>query len=146
LNAFLGYCRVEAKKNPLAAIKKIDIILKCIQEALFQIQAEIAAVKFNFRFEKRISEREIALLEKEIDDIDKVVPEIKQFVIPGGSELSSRLEIARTLARKAEREIVRFKKAGPEAMKYLNRLSSVLFALSRFANFKLKIKEERPIY
>ncbi|MGD0976794.1 MAG: cob(I)yrinic acid a,c-diamide adenosyltransferase [Minisyncoccia bacterium] len=147
LNAVIGFCKTEARKNPSAGGKKIAGNLHAVQHVLFIIQAEVAAARFNFRFEKRLTEESVVQLEKKIADIDRQIPEITKFVIPGGSELSSRLELARTAARKSERIVVKYKsKISPNAITYLNRLSSYLFALARFVNFKLKIKEENPKY
>lgn len=147
LNAIIGFCKVEARKNPSAGGKKIGEVLHDIQHVLFIIQAEVAAAKFNFKFERRVAEGQVARLEKEIADIDRQVPKINKFIIPGGSELSSRLELARTAARKAERIVIKYKsKISSFATAYLNRLSSYLFALARFVNYKLKVKEESPKY
>ena len=93
----------------------------------------------------KITKLKTERLEKEIAKIDKVVPPIKKFIIPGGSELSTKLDFARALARRAERDAVRMK-ASPDLLQYLNRLSSLLFALARLANFRLKLKEKNPKY
>lgn len=147
LNAAVGFCRVEAEKENANWRKKIASSLLDIQETLFIIQAEIASTRFNFSFAKRISESQTTVLEKIIINIDNTIPQITKFIIPGGSELSARLDLSRTIARRVERSAVKFKdKINPFALKYLNRLSSALFAMSRSVNYKLKIREEGPSY
>lgn len=70
-------------------------------------------------------------------------------MIPGGSETAARLDFARAFSRRAERQVVNFsrkKKVSKETLKFLNRLSSFLFALARDANYKAGVKEENPTY
>ncbi len=131
LNSWLGLCQ--------------DKRLKPIQEDLFIAQAEIGLAAMGRKSKIKITKLKTERLEKEIAKIDKVVPPIKKFIIPGGSELSTKLDFARALARRAERDAVRMK-ASPDLLQYLNRLSSLLFALARLANFRLKLKEKNPKY
>ena len=137
LNSWTGFCRTEASAD-------IRAILKEIQETLFMVQADVAAAGFNYKaksFAGNIGQKTSEL---------KKLPTIKKFILPGGSEFSARLDVARVIARRAERSAVRFnnkkKKLQPELLQYLNRLSSVLFALARYVNYKKKIKEENPKY
>jgi len=79
------------------------------------------------------------------------LPPITSFTISGGSLLSAELDFGRTLARRCERRIVAVveegnRKVGVVTISYLNRLSSVLFAMSRYANYLLSIPEEHPNY
>ena len=70
-------------------------------------------------------------------------------MLPGGSELSARLDLARVSAREAERAMFVINtrvKLSPELLAFVNRLSSALFALARFANYELKVKESKPSY
>lgn len=152
LNSWLGFCRVEAGKQVYKKISKnlnIASILKEIQEIIFIVQAEIAAIGFNFPASKKISPQKTAFLENTIKKIDRELPPLKKFVVPGGSEISARLDVARATARKTEKIIIEFSKKknlSPELLKFLNRLSSCLFALARYVNFKLGIKEKNPSY
>ena len=148
LNAVIGFCRVEVEKNRSMDGKKIAEILFEIQETFFLIQAEIASARFKFDIPRRMDSREVVSLEKIIEELSKKLPEINKFQIPGGSELSARLNIARTIARRAERAVVSFnqKKISSELVRYLNRLSSLLFVMSRYVNYCLKIKETSPKY
>lgn len=131
LNSWLGYCQYKP--------------LRDIQEDLFIAQAEIGLKAMGQKSKIQITNIKTKKLEKEIIKIDKIIPPIKKFIIPGGSELSAKLDYARALARRAERAAVRAK-ASPELLQYLNRLSSILFAHARLVNFKLKKKEQNPSY
>lgn len=126
LNSWLGFCNYKK--------------LQFVQETLFIAQAELG-----MHSKLRVTHAKTEELEKEIAKIDKIVPPIKKFIIPGGSELSAKLDFARALARRAERDAVRIK-ASPELLQYLNRLSSLLFAYARLTNFRLKKKEQNPSY
>lgn len=160
LNSWLGFCKVAAGKTyiRLKNFRKDSIeilpILKEIQEMLFIAQAEIAAIGLSADppaggNSKKITAEKTEFLERIIGEIDSVLPPLKNFVIPGGSELSARLDIARAISRRVEKSAVKYgkeKELSPELLKFLNRLSSALFALARYANFKLGIKEENPNY
>lgn len=138
LNSVIGWCRAKSRK-------KIGGILKNIQKDLFIIQGEIASAKFKFPVAQKIKNSHISSLEAIISEIGHKLPEIKNFVIPGSNEFSACLDVARTVTRRAERSIVRLKRGiSPDIVAYLNRLSSLLFVLARYANHKLKIKEDRP--
>ncbi|MDI6821160.1 MAG: ATP:cob(I)alamin adenosyltransferase, partial [Patescibacteria group bacterium] len=97
----------------------------------------------------KVTENKTKALENLIGVIDKITPPLKKFIIPGGSELSARLDVARVFARDLERDAVRFSKSlsiSKELLQFFNRLSSALFALARYTNFKLGITEEHPTY
>ena len=82
----------------------------------------------------RITEKQVEQLEKEIDRIDAQLPKLTSFCIPGGSEASALAHICRTVCRRSEREILRLhkiKQVDTQVVKYINRLSDYLFALSR---------------
>jgi cob(I)alamin adenosyltransferase len=98
-----------------------------------------------------ISKKSLNSVESIITFISDSLPTINSFTVSGGSLLSAKLDFARTLARKAERGIIKveeegFKKMNKNTLAYLNRLSSLLFALSRYNNHLLSIKEEHPNY
>ena len=123
-----------------------------IQQTLFIIQAELAGA------DKKVGDEKVADLEKLIDKIEKTLPPIKTFFISGGTELAATFDVARTIARRAERRVVQVSedhstssgqggvKIGPETLKYLNRLSSILYALARLSNHLSGITEEPPSY
>ena len=153
LNSWFGLCRVEARK--IFGAKKTGTLalqtLEALQEDLFIAQAEIASIGFAYSIKKipRITEAKTAELERMIREIDASLPTLRNFVLPGGSELSARLDVARAIARRTERSAIVFgkrAKLSPEFLQFLNRLSSMLFALARYANHLLKAKEEHPKY
>lgn len=151
LNAYLGIVKVYSEEGkislPLSLRKKIFIseIVSDIQQTLFVIQAELAGSSMTVR------KASLNNIEKIIALISEVLSPIKSFTVSGGSVISAELDYARTLARRCERRIVavvegKGKDMGPITIAYLNRLSSVLFALSRYSNHVLSIKEEHPNY
>ncbi|MGB9675184.1 MAG: cob(I)yrinic acid a,c-diamide adenosyltransferase [Candidatus Nanoarchaeia archaeon] len=133
LNSILGFCRIVASKNT-------SDILKKIQHELFILGADIA------KGTKMLSQKHVTEMEAIIDKINVTLPELKKFIIPGGTEASARLHIARTVARRAERRILMLKKIrkqfNPAIGPYINRLSSLLFVLARYENINAKAKEE----
>jgi cob(I)alamin adenosyltransferase len=155
LNSFLGILRsqIQPKTNFAIGGKKLAEIIFELQEKIFKMQAMVAMVGFRFPVKNFnwIKMEEVQWMEKIINDIDTKLPPIKNFVIPGGSLISANLDFARALSRKAERKTVAFlkgknmKEIAP-SLAFLNRLSSLLFALARFSNFSLKIKETHPSY
>lgn len=145
VNSLVGWCAVAANKK----VPKLHRDLLAVQEMIFIAQAELAGIGFGMKSAQMIDMTSIKRLETMILNIDATLPPLKQFVLPGGSELAARLDIARTAVRDAERAVVRLstkKKCPPELLIFMNRLSSVLFAFARFANFKLGMKEKNPSY
>lgn len=140
LNAYLGFVRTQSKKEP-----RIAKALRDAQETLFIIQAETAGA------DKKVKSDAVQHIEKTVNDIEKEIPRLKGFSIAGGTELSALLDVARTLARRAERRLVavtdaRLRELTPETKAYMNRLSSLLFALARLANHLASVSEETPRY
>lgn len=140
LNAFLGFVKVRA-----AGESRIAKALREIQENLFSIQAEVAGA------DKHLIPETVGKMETMIGEIEKEIPPITGFSIAGGTELSALLDVARTLARRAERRIITAKDVQAcnltnETLAYMNRLSSLLFALARLANHQAGVAEENPHY
>ncbi|MDD3662436.1 MAG: cob(I)yrinic acid a,c-diamide adenosyltransferase [Candidatus Pacebacteria bacterium] len=151
LNAYLGIVKVYAEKEQLKikiGNKNISysLLVDEIQQVLFIIQAELAGSELT------VLKKSLNRIEKIINTIGDILPPIKSFTVSGGSLLSAKLDYGRTLARRVERRIISVgeeegsKKIGLVTLSYLNRLSSVLFAMSRYANFILDISEEHPRY
>lgn len=132
-------------------LKRVSIIKKLIriQGELFVLGWDLATLlKLKFKSEKlkvkRIKKSYIDRLEREIDMWTKDLQEIKNFILPGGSKVGAGLHLARTVARRAEREVIALSKEEPinkSAIIYLNRLSDWLFTLARYANQNEKIVE-----
>ncbi|TSC54675.1 MAG: ATP/cobalamin adenosyltransferase [Parcubacteria group bacterium LiPW_30] len=146
INSFLGVCKVLAHQAKVECGKlKVEEVINSVQQNLFIVQAELAGA------DKIITKEKVEEVEKIIDDIEKELPPIKTFFISGGTSLSANLDFARTLARRAERRVVGVyeegeAKIGEYTISYLNRLSSLLYALARLSNHKSAITEESPTY
>ena len=150
LNAYLGVVKVYSEEDHLKIlINKKNIlynsILKDIQQTLFVIQAEIAGSDIH------VSKENLKEIEDVIKTIGELLPPITSFTVSGGSILSAELDFSRTLARRAERRIVQVQDEGikilnPLTITYMNRLSSILFAMSRYTNHLLSIPEDHPRY
>jgi cob(I)alamin adenosyltransferase len=85
----------------------------------------------------RVTQEQVDGLERECDRFNEALPELKSFVLPGGTETAARLHVARTTCRRAEREAIAAAGAvdvNPLVLVYLNRLSDLLFILARSAN------------
>jgi cob(I)alamin adenosyltransferase len=147
INSYLGFIKIASKKENLKTQNNesfFDIVSE-IQQNLFIIQAKVAGA------DKNISDEKILQTEKIIEKIEKELPPIKSFFVSGGTELSSLFDFARTIARRAERRVVAVNDEGKieidkNTMIYLNRLSSLLYALARLSNHLSGIKEESPNY
>jgi cob(I)alamin adenosyltransferase len=108
--------------------------LERVQNELFDLGADLS-VPFAARDERlRITDEAIARLEGEIDAANASLPDLKSFVLPGGSERAARLFLARAVCRRAERAVLAVADTNPLAAIYLNRLSDLLFVLARAAN------------
>ncbi len=134
LNAQLGVTITEIKNQELINI------LKGIQNELFSVGSDLATPfenePKNFLI-PRIDEKNITKIEILIDEIDSKLPELKNFILPGGTKGAANLHLARTICRRAEREIVslnKTEKINPFIVVYINRLSDFLFVLSRYEN------------
>ena len=145
LNSFLGVVKVYKKALSFKVSgSSLSKILEKIHENLFIICAHVAGA------DKNIVEKKVKKMEELIAECEKELPEIKTFTVAGGTELSALLDFARALARRAERRVVatndEMRTISPEILKYLNRLSSTLFALARLTNLRSGIKESAPSY
>ena len=88
----------------------------------------------------------IAIMEAKIDDMDKVLKPLKNFILPGGHTASAQLHIARTICRRIERSLVRFSEENTDeipvnSIQFINRLSDFLFVKARFVNHKMDKSE-----
>lgn len=143
LNAALGLVLVVMIEPVLR------LFIKEIQKDLFKVGSEIASLQTVIAREAKqtqtISNEETKKLETKIDELWGALPELKNFILPGGSEAGARLHLARAVCRRAERRLAELGKkfpARPELYQYLNRLSDFLFTAARWVNNNEKIKEE----
>lgn len=141
LNSYVGLCLDHLNSN------KMNNVLAEIQDRLFTIGAALACDPDKETKLKipDLLETDVELLEKEIDKMNEVLPQMKSFILPGGNISVSTIHIARCVCRRAERCCVRMQKkemeVEPLIIKYLNRLSDYLFVLARFVAHDLKIEE-----
>jgi cob(I)alamin adenosyltransferase len=105
-----------------------------IENELFDLGADLSVPYEAGDDRLRIGDDAIGRLEEEIDAANRSLPELRSFVLPGGSERASRLFVARAVCRRAERTVLALADANPFAAVYLNRLSDLLFVLARAAN------------
>jgi cob(I)alamin adenosyltransferase len=105
-----------------------------IQNELFDLGADLSVPFAAGDGRLRIEEDAVDRLEQEIDATNESLPELKSFVLPGGSERAARLFLARAVCRRAERAVLAVPETNPLAAVYLNRLSDLLFVLARAAN------------
>lgn len=116
--------------------------LACIQRDIFLISAELAnpdkKAKKNTTKPVIISSFHTKALEQEIDAIQKKLPRLKNFILPGGTVFAAHAHMARAICRRAERSICSLKRQNLQFRVYLNRLSDLLFTLARSDNFKHK--------
>jgi cob(I)alamin adenosyltransferase len=105
-----------------------------IQNELFDLGADLSVPAGGRKPRLRVSRDAIERLEAECDAANAELEPLRSFVLPGGTELASRLYVARAVARRAERAVLRVDGAGPLVAVYLNRLSDLLFILARRAN------------
>jgi len=116
-----------------------------VQDHLFTLQAEVAGAP------KSISQNSIDSMNTLIGEIEKSLPEVKSFLVPGGTEFSARLDIARAVSRRVERRLVQLHESGERTISdpsraYANRLSSLFYALVRLENHRAGISERPPNY
>lgn len=180
INSFLGFVKVKSTEvservftssliKPVEQAGNFKIlgkdfseIVNDVQQNLFIIQAEVAGS------EMTISEEKLKECESYVDETEKILPPIRTFFVSGGTELASIFDIARTLARRAERRVIDvvedMKKEneiqnnsasghktdrtefGKFSLAYLNRLSSLLYAMARLSNHFAGIVEDAPSY
>ena len=147
-NSFLGLARARTEGKSFQIgnekIKFTDVILE-VQQNLFIVQAEVAGS------DKSITQEKIKKIENIVDEIEKILPPIKSFFISGATKDGAVLDIARTLARRAERRVVAAREEGNvivsmSTLSYLNRLSSLLYALARLASHIEGREEIKPDY
>jgi cob(I)alamin adenosyltransferase len=135
-NSHLGLARLHT-----AALPKIDSLLARIQNDLFDLGSDLAtpgADQPGTPPVLRITQAQTDWCERQIDHFNEGLEPLTSFVLPGGSALSAELHVARTIVRRAERLVVKLMGSEPDTsahvMRYLNRLSDLLFVLARVAN------------
>lgn len=154
LNSYLGFAKAYAA-NPIhgpeikmrigTRTRTMSGVLDEIQQTLFIVQAEIAGAP------KKVGKAKVTQVETIVNTLEKLMPPITTFTVPGGTELSALLDVSRTISRRAERCLVAvdelgLRKVSKHTKAYANRLSSLLFALARYANTAAGLERETPRY
>lgn len=141
LNSYIGLV------SDLVSDEHLKLMLKEIQDRLFTVGSSLACDPEKAPLMKipDLKESDVELLEMEIDEMNKVLPVMKNFVLPGGHPAISTAHITRCVCRRAERLCVNMQEhelfVDPLVIKYINRLSDYLFVLSRYIGHLLGISE-----
>jgi cob(I)alamin adenosyltransferase len=133
LNSVLGIAHCEIKNDD------IKQALNLIQHDLFVVGADLAspADSANSLNKMRIEEAKVEWVELQIDKFENLLPDLKHFILPGGTKGAAYLHLARTVCRRAERKVFTLGKSidiGSNILVYLNRLSDLFFVLARYEN------------
>ena len=136
-NAFIGQARLSTTTQP-----RIDTVLARIQNDLFDVGSDLATPGADDPHAQypslRVRPVQTDWLERQIDHFNADLAPLTSFILPGGTPLSTALHLARTVTRRAERLVAALIEiepdTSPEALRYLNRLSDLLFVLGRVAN------------
>jgi cob(I)alamin adenosyltransferase len=147
LNAHLGL--VVASLEDLVpahpALGRLQGITVRVQHELFNMGSLLATDPDSLHANQpRVTETDITVLEAEMDAMNAELPELRSFVLPGGSRLNAELHVCRTICRRAERlanSLSQNEEVQPEVLRYLNRLSDALFVFSRWANHAMGLPE-----
>lgn len=124
--------------------------LQIVQSDLFDVGGELATPEIEERIRKgqpvgpRVTDDDVAKLERWIDAMDEELQPLTRFILPGGTPASAQLHVARTVCRRAERRVLslsRDAQVAPTVMRYLNRLSDCLFTMARVANARAGVAE-----
>lgn len=136
-NSVIGIVRLHT-----GAMPKLDAMLARIQNELFDLGADLATPEKDEKLDwepLRILEAQVTRLESEIDEMNAALEPLRSFVLPGGTPSAAYLHLARTVCRRAERQVTALMEGPHErvneaALRYLNRLSDFLFVAARYAN------------
>jgi cob(I)alamin adenosyltransferase len=144
LVSLIGYIKTQSKN------KNFRILLEQIQDHLFRIECHVVSVlnkKDSFVL-PYIGQEHVKFLEDNITSYEKNLPQLENFILPGGTQLAAQLHIARAQTRRVERILVRTSQKNslhPFALPYINRLSDVFFILARWTNHDAGAKETKWI-
>jgi len=141
LNSALGLARA---LQPLALT---DSRLHAVQRQLFNLGADLATpLDAPTNYIVRVPAEDVSWLEAEIDAMTADLPELRAFILPGGTPAAAQVHVARTVCRRAERlatALAEHEALNPQAVPYLNRLSDFLFTLARWENHQSGVEDER---
>lgn len=136
LNSIVGLCRQSLMELSETHQKELDMWLCAIQNDLFNLGADLATpIAKRYARMIIIDNTDVKKLEEIIDHCQSSLPPLRHFVLPGGSHLNAVLHLARTVCRRAERDVVKLarrEEINPFALPYINRLSDLFFILTRW--------------
>lgn len=141
LNSHLGRARADG------LVGELETLVAEVQESLFVLGAELAAARRRGGGEEarlEIEEPSVRALEAAIDRLEAELEPLKHFILPAGSSGATQLHVARTVCRRAERAVVRLdaeEAVRSEAVRYLNRLSDLLFVMARYENARRGVED-----
>lgn len=140
LNGFVGRAMIELDRKMFADVLKD---LEKIQHELFDCGGDLSNILE--KKENKLKEEMVNYLEARIDVMTEETPDVERFILPGGTKPAATIHIARTVARRAERMIVKLMKqdenVSPVALQYVNRLSDYFFALARLINYRMDVAD-----
>ena len=146
LNSVLGLVlSFLVQKDASDRRKKLELIFEAIQQKIFDMGSELATLPGDeYKGQITIQAEDAEWLEEIIDAMNEELQPLKSFILPGGTSLNASLHHARTVCRRAERDIIKLKQidlVSPEILKYINRLSDLLFVVGRWVTETLGEKE-----
>jgi cob(I)alamin adenosyltransferase len=115
--------------------------LRRVQNDLFDLGADLSVPPGGERERLRVAPEQVTWLEQACDEVNAGLEPLRSFVLPGGSPAAAQLHVCRTVCRRGERRALDVPDANPEVLRYLNRLSDLLFILARDAN-----RGEEPLW
>jgi len=137
MNSVIGICVSNLESEPSVDFTEEIEVLESIQMDIFVVGAVAAGAKMKFN-----AGAQAANIEKTIDDYEKLLPKLTNFILPGGAASAAHFHHARTVVRRIERHAVALKSQSLMSfIPYLNRLSDLLFVMARFVNLKMKNPE-----
>ncbi len=138
LNAMIGVVIAAIPREPRDVEQRLCSFLLDTQRRLFELGAELACLpEDQTESMPRVCEEAIVALEAEIDALDEQLPRLEAFILPGGSQAGAALQLARTVCRRVEIDVLCLHEISPvrkETLKYINRLSDYLFVAGRVAS------------
>lgn len=141
LNAILGIVRAHNDATPSPCAARLDQILRQVQNELFDLGSELATPsEAAWEGMITIGAAQVKTLERTIDECQRDLQPLRSFILPGGGTIAAFLHQARTVCRRAERDILRLmrqERVGAHALGYVNRLSDLLFVLARWTSHHL---------
>lgn len=147
LNSFLGFLKIEGRETGFEfSGRPFNEIIGEVQQNLFIVQAELGGSEGY-----SIEQEKVEKTSETINNIEKEIPPINSFFVSGGCRISTLFDYARTICRRAERITITVVDEGKVEISdgtkaYLNRLSSLLYAMARLSNHLSGVEEEKPQY